>query len=175
MTSKQKKIVIAVACVSIIVAVMLILYYYFVTNVENEEIDMYESKYFSIGELTYSKTAERLKLDNRPTDPEVEYNLKALIMKVLDPLREAYGRPIYVNSGYRSPLLNSAVGGAATSQHLRGQAVDITAGSKTENRKLYELIRQMGEFDQLIDESDFSWVHVSYKRIGYNRRQTLKL
>jgi hypothetical protein len=50
-----------------------------------------------------------------------------------------------------------------------------TLTNKTENRKLYELIRQMGEFDQLIDESDFSWVHVSYKRIGYNRRQTLKL
>lgn len=175
MTKRQNQIVLAVASVSIIAALMLLLYYYFVTNVNRKELDMYKPKYFFIDELTFSKTAERLGIDNHPTDPEIRDNLMALIMKVLDPLREAYKNPIYVNSGYRSPFLNSLIGGAASSQHLKGQAVDITTGSKSENKKLYDLILQMGDFDQLIDESDFSWVHVSYKRVGYNRKQTLKL
>ena len=99
---------------------------------------MYKPKYFSIEELTFSKTAERLEIDNHPTDPEIRDNLMALIMKVLDPLRDAYGNPIYVNSGYRSPFLNSLIGGSASSQHLKGQAVDITTGSKSENKKLYD-------------------------------------
>ena len=94
---------------------------------------------------------------------------------MLDPLREWYGKPIAVNSGYRCPQLNRLVGGAASSQHLKGEAADITAGSREENRKLFEYIRENLPFDQLIDEKNFSWVHVSYKRDGNNRKQTLKL
>ena len=67
------------------------------------------------------------------------------------------------------------VGGKASSQHLKGEAADITAGSREENRKLFEYIRENLPFDQLIDEKNFSWVHVSYKRDGNNRKQILKL
>ena len=102
-------------------------------------------------------------------------NLKALADNVLDPLREWYGKPITVNSGYRCPQLNRLVGGAASSQHLKGEAADITAGSKEANRKLFDYIKSHLPFDQLIDEKNYSWVHVSYKRDGNNRKQILKL
>ena len=94
---------------------------------------------------------------------------------MLDPLREWYGKPVTVNSGYRCPQLNRMVGGAASSQHLKGEAADITAGSKEENRKLFDYIKSHLPFDQLIDEKNYSWVHVSYKRDGNNRKQILKL
>ena len=86
-----------------------------------------------------------------------------------------YGKAITVNSGYRCSKLNAAVGGAKTSQHMRGEAADITAGSKTENKKLFELIRDNLPFDQLIDESNYSWVHVSYVSTSKNRKQILSL
>lgn len=76
---------------------------------------------------------------------------------------ERYGKPIRVNSGYRSPILNKAVGGKPTSQHLRGEAADITGGTVEENRKLLALLSDM-EFDQLIDESNLTWIHVSTGR-----------
>lgn len=131
-------------------------------------------KYFTLGELTRSDTAGRLGIKNTCTREEAA-NLMELVAKVLDPLREAYGKPITVNSGYRSARLNRAVGGKPTSQHVRGEAADITAGSREENKKLIEIIRGNLEYDQLIDEKDGSWVHVSYKRVGKNRKQFLKL
>ena len=85
-------------------------------------------KHFTLKELTRSSTAERLGIRNKPAVCEVAA-LERLVRYVLDPLRERYGRPVVVTSGYRSPALNRAVGGAATSQHLRGEAADITAGS----------------------------------------------
>lgn len=81
-------------------------------------------KYFTIEELCKSTTANRLKIDNR-CDSGVAVSLAALVENVLDPLREWYGKPISVNSGYRCPALNKAVGGSATSQHMSGQAADI--------------------------------------------------
>lgn len=131
-------------------------------------------KYFTIDELTRSDTAEVKGIDNTPTKEEKE-KLVALVDNVLDPLREMYGKPITVNSGYRCPQLNAAVGGAKNSQHMRGEAADITAGSKTENKKLFELIRDNLPFDQLLNESDYSWVHVSYVSPEKNRKQTLNL
>lgn len=131
-------------------------------------------KYFTMRELTRSATAEAKGIDNTPTT-EAAVRLTTLVTHVLDPLREMYGRPITVNSGYRCPQLNSAVGGAKTSQHMRGEAADITAGSKEENRKLFELIRERLPFDQLINESDYSWVHISYVSPEKNRKQTLNL
>ena len=125
-------------------------------------------------ELTKSSTADKLGIDNTPT-PEASVSLSNLVTHVLDPLREMYGKPITVNSGYRCPKLNAAVGGAKTSQHMRGEAADITAGSKTENKKLFELIRDNLPFDQLIDESNYSWVHVSYVSTSKNRKQILSL
>lgn len=131
-------------------------------------------KHFTIGELCSSSTADARGIKNTPMLQETG-NLKALADNVLDPLREWYGKPIYVNSGYRCPQLNRMVGGKPTSQHLKGEAADITAGSKEENRKLFAYIRANLTFDQLIDEKDFSWVHVSFKRNGENRKQILHL
>lgn len=131
-------------------------------------------KYFTMKELKKSSTADARGIDNTPTT-EAAVRLTTLVTHVLDPLREMYGKPIIVNSGYRCPQLNAAVGGAKNSQHMRGEAADITAGSKEENRKLFELIRDNLPFDQLINESDYSWVHVSYVSPEKNRKQTLNL
>lgn len=130
-------------------------------------------KYFSIKELCRSTTAEKEGISNNPTTG-VEMKLMALVDNVLDPLREWYGKPITVNSGYRCPELNERVKGSSNSQHMRGEAADITTGSKEENKKLFEYIKDHLPFDQLIDESNFSWVHVSYSS-ALNRKQVLKL
>lgn len=125
-------------------------------------------------ELAKSSTANKLGIDNTPTS-EASVALSNLVTHVLDPLREMYGKPITVNSGYRCPKLNAAVGGAKNSQHMKGEAADITAGNKTENKKLFELIRDNLPFDQLLNESDYSWVHVSYVSSSKNRKQILSL
>ena len=131
-------------------------------------------KYFTISELIYSSSYWKV-LWNKTT-PEIEQNLTALVAAVLDPLRERYGKPINVNSGFRCKELNRLVNGAVNSQHMRGEAADIDTGSKTENKKLAKLIIQMGlPFDQLIDEANYSWVHVSYKCRGVNRGQILRM
>lgn len=132
-------------------------------------------KYFSIKELERSETASRLGINNAAT-PEARAALENLVLSLLDPLREAYGHPIFVNSGYRCPKLNAAIKGAANSQHMRGEAVDIDTRKGTrENEKLFNLIRERFDFDQLIDEKNFAWVHVSFKSPKKNRRQTLHL
>lgn len=119
-------------------------------------------KHFTLKEFVKSDTARRLGIDNTPS-PQVEERLRQLVDYVLDPLREAYGKPIYVNSGYRCPALNRAVGGVAHSQHLTGEAADITGGNCQENRRLYELLRQSQlPVDQVINEHGFTWLHVSY-------------
>lgn len=131
-------------------------------------------KYFSIFELCESATAKRKRIFNEPP-ASVKYNLTLLVDNILDPLRKAYGKAITVNSGYRSPELNRAIGGSPTSSHMQGQAADITGGSKEENRKLFNLIQELGlPFDQLIDEKDCSWIHVSYRE-NNNRNQIFKL
>lgn len=101
-------------------------------------------KYFTISELTYSTKARELHIDNTPFSYEVVDNLTNLIENLLEPIREAWGKPLNVNSGYRCSALNKAVGGKPTSQHLKGEAVDITAGSKAENKKLFEMIKESG-------------------------------
>lgn len=131
-------------------------------------------KYFTIEEITKSSTATAKRIDNTPNQTVID-SLTKLIEAVLDPLREWYGKPIRVNSGYRCEALNKAVGSKAkNSQHLYGEAADITAGSKEENEKLFNYIKDNLEFDQLINESDFSWVHVSYRE-GRLRKQVLAL
>ena len=134
-------------------------------------------KHFTISEMLKSDTALKRGIWNGATK-EHEENLKALIEDVLDPLRELYGRPIHVTSGYRCPKLNSLVGGAPNSQHMRGEAADIVSLSPEENKKLGQLIEALGNYDQLIyeqcDESgNPRWIHVSWKRNGWNRRQVL--
>ena len=126
-------------------------------------------KHFTMRELIKSPTAQRLDIDNEPTDA-VKANLTALVEHILDPLREAWGAPIVVTSGYRSPALNKAMHGAASSQHMLGQAADIHAMSDNpeENRKLLDLIIKLGlPFDKLINEypnrkMQPDWIHVSY-------------
>lgn len=134
-------------------------------------------KYFTIKELTKSSTAEAKGINNTPT-PEIKANLERLVEKVLDPLREKYGKPIIVNSGYRCPELNKAVGGSKTSDHMNGFSVDITASSKKENAILFQIIKDNFDFDQLIWEKGNSeypdWVHVSYNP-NRLRKQVLKM
>lgn len=129
-------------------------------------------KYFTLKELCKSETARRKGIDNTP-GPEEESNLHALVDNILDPLRGAWGKPIVVTSGYRCPALNKAVGGAASSQHMKGQAADIEAysRSKADNKTLFELLRKLGlPFDQLINEFDYDWIHVSF---GPQNRRTV--
>lgn len=135
-------------------------------------------KFFSIEELCASDTAERKKIDNTP-NADARLRMQRLIEQLLDPIRAAWGAPITVNSGYRSPALNRAVGGVATSQHVKGEAADITVGSSAENKRLFDKIVELQKagriaFDQLIDESCYRWIHISY-RAGANRNQTLHL
>ena len=132
-------------------------------------------KFFSIAELTKSDTAQQKGIKNIPSK-EQEHNLIALIENVLDPLREAYGKPIVVTSGFRCKELNKAVGGSPSSQHLLGLAADIRTieDTKAENKKLFDLAQKLKlPFDQLIDEHDLDWVHISYS--NRNRRQVLTI
>ena len=132
-------------------------------------------KHFTMNELTRSSDAKRLGIDNTPNEVH-KANLRALVEKILDPLREAWGAHIIVDSGYRCPRLNKIVNGSPTSQHLLGQAADIRTVRDTpaENRKLFQLIQQLKlPYDQLIDEYGYNWIHVSYG--PRNRRNILHL
>lgn len=130
-------------------------------------------KYFTIKEFCKSSTATLKRIDNTPNS-EIVNNLEQLVDNILDPLREAYGKPIKVNSGYRCEALNVAVGGSKTSQHRYGLAADITTGSRLENKKLFILAKQLNlPFDQLIDEKAYSWIHISFSKNP--RKQVLHL
>ena len=130
-------------------------------------------KHFTISEMLKSDTAIKQRLWNG-APKEAEENLKALVDEVLDPLREAYGRPIRVNSGYRCPKLNNLVGGTPNSQHMRGEAADIqpVIGNEADLPELARILIENGKFDQLIIYPTF--IHVSYKRLGWNRKQVLQ-
>ena len=132
-------------------------------------------KYFIIEELTDSAVARQLHIDNTP-DKMCIQNLQALVEHILDPAREALGKPIRVNSGYRCPRLNKCVGGVDNSQHIKGEAADIDTGHPAENKKLFEILLKL-PFDQLIwergNKQGPAWIHVSYKRNGENRKEVL--
>ena len=133
-------------------------------------------KYFTMNELTASATAKRLGIPNIPSFRETE-NLRLLVENVLDPLRESWGAPVIVTSGFRSKLLNEMVGGASNSQHTTGMAADIRTLSDLpqDNERLFELARRMDlPFDQLIDEYRYNWVHISYSRYSM-RKQVLHI
>ena len=134
----------------------------------------WKSKYFTLEEMTASATAKRKGISNKPT-ADIVAALQRLVKNILDPLREEWGAPIIVTSGYRSVKLNSAVGGARGSQHTYGQAADIrTVSDRPEdNRKLRDLLIKLNlPFDQLIDEYNSDWIHVSH-RVSGNRGQIL--
>lgn len=132
---------------------------------------------FTLNELIYSSTADRYDIDNTPSQFEYD-NLKRLCEKVLQPIRDKYGEPIKVTSGYRSPQLNIRLKGASSSAHLKGLAADIDTPN---NEKLFNIIISMmhkGEIDvdQLIDESNYSWIHIGIKPDSKdNRNQILHL
>ena len=123
-------------------------------------------KYFTLSELTHSLTADACGIDNTPTAEAVPLMVE-LITKVLDPLRERWGVPIYVNSGYRCPALNRKVGGSKTSYHLRGMAADITSRCVFHNVALYTEIRIMHRAGLLpltecyLERQGF-YIHVAY-------------
>jgi len=121
---------------------------------------------FTLKELTKSDTATRLGLDNTPDEETIE-NLKLLCEKVLQPVREHFGKPVTINSGYRSPESNAAVGGSKTSDHCKGQACDLEIEGVS-NPDLAQWIMDNLEYTQLILEfytqgqPNSGWVHVSY-------------
>lgn len=132
----------------------------------------------SLSEVIKSSTAIKHGIDNTPTEEHL-HNLEAIAQDVFQPVREHFGKPIYVSSGYRSEALNERIGGSKTSQHSLGQALDLDAhvyGGLT-NAQLFAYIAEWVVFDQLIwefgDGTEPDWIHVSYKKGGNNRGQKL--
>ena len=126
------------------------------------------SKNFDYKEFEKSETAARLHINNVITTSLVRDNVKALVDNVLQPLRDAWGKPLHINSGYRSMKLNEAVGGVPTSQHIMGQAADVRCSYPL---ALARLVKKLGlEFDQMILYPTF--VHLSYHE-GRNRNKIL--
>jgi hypothetical protein len=133
------------------------------------------SKHITLKEATYSATGEAKKIDNSPTAEHLA-SMKLLAEKVFEPVREWYGKPIKINSFYRSKALNLAIPGSSlTSQHSKGEAMDMDTAS--DNKKIFEYIKNNLDFDQMIWEfgtaENPDWVHVSYKALG-NRKQILR-
>lgn len=135
------------------------------------------SKNISFKEATFSATAVRNKIINEPNETQLN-SMRTVAAMCFEPLREWYGKPIKINSFFRCLELNKAVGGSQNSQHCKGEAIDMDAGSREENKKLYDWCKANLIFDQLIyeygDESGPDWVHISYKP-GMNRNQTLRI
>jgi len=136
------------------------------------------SEHVSLKEGIKSHTATRLGINNTPSDLDL-INMKTIAEKVFEPLREFVGGPISINSFYRSPKLNSAIGGSTSSQHCKGCALDIddTYGHKT-NAEMFEYIKCNLDYDQMIwefgDDTNPDWVHISYVSEDANRRRLLK-
>jgi zinc D-Ala-D-Ala carboxypeptidase len=133
----------------------------------------------NLAELTRSETAKRNGIENTPTAEHLE-NFKLLADKVFEPIREHFKTPIFISSGYRSKELNELIKGSPSSQHCKGQAIDIDmdgGNGEVTNRMVFDFIKNKLDFDQLIWEfgTDFNpdWVHVSYVK-GKNRKQKLK-
>lgn len=139
----------------------------------------YITKNFTYDELTGSTVAKRLGLDNTPSEVEKK-RIVMLANEVLQPIRDAWKSAIIVNSAYRSEEVNKAVGGVKNSQHRKGEAADITVGSKERNKKLFNFIQKLInngtiEVGQLIDEYHYSWIHVSLPRSNAMNNQILHL
>ena len=135
---------------------------------------------FTLQELIKSQTALRKGINNKPASPDIVVNLQTLCEKVLQPVREHFGKPVTVNSGYRCPKLNKAIGSSSKSQHTKGLAADIEIPGVS-NKELAEYIESNLPFDQLILEfyngvdPNSGWVHVSYVNDDKNRKQTLTI
>ena len=136
------------------------------------------SKHISYKEGVYSRTATRLGIKNNPNAEQMK-NMVAIAEEVFEPLRAYVGGPIKINSFFRSPELNKAIGGSGKSQHCHGQAIDLddTFGRCT-NAEMFEFIKNNLDFDQIIwefgDEDNPDWVHVSYVSPDQNRNRCLQ-
>lgn len=136
------------------------------------------SKNLTLAELTKSQTAVRRGIDNTPLPQHVE-NLKLLAERVFQPIRDHFGVPIAVTSGYRSEALNRAIKGSKTSEHMLGMAMDLDADihGRITNKQIFEYIKENLDFNQLIwefgDDKNPDWVHVSYRPSG-NKKEILR-
>ena len=134
------------------------------------------TEHFNLGEMTVSPTAKRLGLSNQPTAEHIE-NMRYCCEKILEPVRAKFG-PVTINSSYRAPLVNKAVGGSKTSQHVNGQAIDFEVKG-VDNKTVADWVADNLEFDQVILEfytagdKNSGWVHASIKKEGGNRKQRL--
>lgn len=139
------------------------------------------SRNITYKEATKSQAATRHGIPNDPNDEQLEA-MKMLARKIFEPLREHHGEPIGISSFFRAPVLNTVIGGSTTSQHCKGEAMDIDAdicNNGITNKEIFSWIKNNVEFDQLISEfpstitGEPKWVHVSYKAKGKNRGQVL--
>jgi hypothetical protein len=133
------------------------------------------SQHLSLSEVIRSESAKRNGISNMPIPLHIE-NFKLLAEKVFEPVRLHFGVPIHISSGYRSIELNKCIGGSLTSQHCTGEAIDIDmdgSPSGVTNKMVFDYIKDNLVFDQLINEFDYSWVHVSYESTGKQRKQVL--
>ena len=138
------------------------------------------SKHLSLAEVSRSETAKRRGINNTPSGEHLE-NFKKLAENIFEPIREHFAVPIHISSGYRSKELNASIGGASSSQHCQGEAIDIDmdgSPSGVSNADVFKYIKDNLNFDQLIwefgSDSNPDWVHVSYKSTGKQRKQILK-
>lgn len=134
---------------------------------------------FNLEEFVNSLTANKYNIDNTPSE-EVKNNIITLVKNILQPIRDKWNKPIKVNSGYRCQALNNKVGGSKTSQHLTGDAADITTGTQEGNKKLFHFIVDMAQqkkvvYGQLIDEYGYKWLHISNPMTGRKPNQDLHL
>jgi zinc D-Ala-D-Ala carboxypeptidase len=132
------------------------------------------SKNFVLSEIIRSNTAKRLGIKNEPTKKHME-GIQRIITNLVQPMRDSIG-PIRISSGYRNPELNRAIGGSSSSQHCKGEALDLQfwQNGKMMNELIYEWVLDSGlEFDQMINEFDFAWIHISLKK-NKNRKDVLE-
>ena len=167
--NKNQKIIILAVAAAVVIAVVIICFNF--KRMKQSIMGIVTNNYFSDRELCASSTAKKYGLDNTPTE-EAWQNLYALRDNVLNPAREQYGSCIFVNCAYRSPEVNKLVGGVSNSQHVTGQAADITTKSVEGNRKLFAILMEMGNFDQIIWEGQGAWIHVSFSS-SMNRHSVL--
>lgn len=138
------------------------------------------SEHLDLAEVTRSDSAKRNGINNEPTPEHLE-NFKKLAQNIFEPIRKHFGVPIHISSGYRSKALNTAIGGSLTSQHCKGEAIDIDmdgSANGVTNKMVFDYIKANLNFDQLIWEFGTKdapdWVHVSFSSTGKQRKQALR-
>jgi len=131
------------------------------------------SEHITFEEATQSATAKKMNIANIPSVEELA-SMVTVANECFEKIRSWYGKPIRINSFFRCAELNKLVGGARNSQHVKGEAIDIDAGSLSENRKIFDWCKKNLVFDQLIWEYGGEWIHISFKK-GMNRNQVFSI